>query len=110
MWVGDHGPVHADVIVIIEIQESFFGELSTIVGNDRVKDPEVKMMSWMKSMACLVPILARGFASIHLVNLSITMSKWVKPSGAFLKGPGRSKPHTVKVQVMGIIWSHWAGA
>jgi hypothetical protein len=42
MRVGDHGPVHADVIVIIEIQESFFGELSTIVGNDRVKDPEVK--------------------------------------------------------------------
>jgi hypothetical protein len=42
MRVGDHGPVHVDVIVIIEIQESFFGELSTIVGNDRVKDPEVK--------------------------------------------------------------------
>jgi hypothetical protein len=76
-WVGDRGPVHTDVIVIIEIQEPFSGELSAIVCNDRVRDPKQKMMSWMKSMTCLDPILTRGFASIHLLNLSTTMSKWV---------------------------------
>jgi hypothetical protein len=38
--VGDHGPVHADVIVITEIQKNFSGELSVTVGNDRVRNPE----------------------------------------------------------------------
>jgi hypothetical protein len=69
-----------------------------------------KMISWMKSMAYLEPILSRGFASIHLVNLSIAMNRWVKPPGAFLKGPRRSRPHTVNDQVMGIAWSSWARA
>jgi hypothetical protein len=32
-------------------------------------------------MACLEPILAMGFTSIHLVNLSITTSRWVEPLG-----------------------------
>jgi hypothetical protein len=64
----------------------------------------------MKSMACLEPILVRGFASIHLVNLSIAMSRWVKHPGGFLKGPRRSKPHTANDHVMEIVWSSWAGA
>jgi hypothetical protein len=65
--------------------------------------PKWKMMSWMKSMAFLEPILARGFASIHLVNLSTTTSRWVKPPGAVLKGPRRSRPHTANNLVMGIV-------
>jgi hypothetical protein len=72
--------------------------------------PKQKMMSWMTFTAYLEPILAKGFALTHLVNLSTVMSRWVKPSGAFLKGRRRSKPHTVKGQVMGIIWSSWAEA
>jgi hypothetical protein len=82
-WVGDHSPVHADVIIVTEIPEPFSGELSAIVGNDKVRDPKQKMLSWMKSTACLEPILARGFASMHLVNLSTTTIKWVKPPGVF---------------------------
>jgi hypothetical protein len=66
------------------------------------------MMFWMKSTACLEPILARGFASTYLVNLSTMMSRWVKPPGAFRKGPRRSKPHTANDQVLGIVWSTWA--
>jgi hypothetical protein len=62
----------------------------------------------MKFMACLEPILARGLASIHLVNLSTVMSRWIKPLGAFLKGPRRSMPHTTNDHVMGIVWSSWA--
>jgi hypothetical protein len=72
--------------------------------------PKQKMMSWMKFTACLEPILARGFASIHLVNLSTVTSRWVKPLGTFLKGPRRSKSHMANGHVMGIIWSSWAGA
>jgi hypothetical protein len=64
----------------------------------------------MKSTACLGLILARGIASIHLVILSTAISRWVEPLGAFLKGPKRSRPHTVNDYVMGIIWSSWAGA
>jgi hypothetical protein len=63
------------------------------------------MMSWIQSTASLEPILARGFASTHLVNLSTAMSRWVKPQGTFLKGLRRSRPHMVKGQVMGIVWS-----
>jgi hypothetical protein len=64
----------------------------------------------MKSTACLELILARGFASIHLVNLLAATRKWVKPPGAFLKGPRRSRPYKAKGQVMGIVWSPWVGA
>jgi hypothetical protein len=54
--------------------------------------PKQKMMSWMKSTACLEPILARGLASTHLVNFSIVMSRWVQPPGCFFEGP--QKVHT----------------
>jgi hypothetical protein len=64
----------------------------------------------MKSTACFEPILARDFTSIDLVNVLTTTSRWVKPPGNFLKGPRRSRPHTVKGQVMGIVWSSWAEA
>jgi hypothetical protein len=55
--------------------------------------PKQKMMSYMKFNACLEPILARGFASIHIVNLSTVMSMWVKPPGAFLKAQKVQAPH-----------------
>jgi hypothetical protein len=70
--------------------------------------PKWKMMSWMKFIAFLEPILARGLASIHLVNLSISMSRWVKPSDAFLKAPKRSNRHTANDYVMGMVLSSWA--
>jgi hypothetical protein len=41
-WVEDHGPVHIDIIVILEIQEFFSGELSASVDDARVRDPEMK--------------------------------------------------------------------
>jgi hypothetical protein len=40
--VGHCGPVHSDVIVIVEVQESFSGELSPVVINDRIRDPKTK--------------------------------------------------------------------
>jgi hypothetical protein len=72
--------------------------------------PKQKMMSWMKFTSYLRLILARGLTSIHLVNLSITRSRWVKSPTTFLKGPTRSRPHTENSHVMGIVWSSWADA
>jgi hypothetical protein len=72
--------------------------------------PKQKMMSCMKFTTYLDPILARFFALIHLVNLLTALSRWVKPSSAFLKGPRRSRPHTTNYHVMGIVWSSWARA
>jgi hypothetical protein len=65
-------------------------------------------MYWTKLTACLESILAKDLASIHLVNLSTVTSKWVKPPGDFLKGLKRSRPHTAKGHVMGMVWSSWA--
>jgi hypothetical protein len=64
-----------------------------------------KIISWIKLTACLELILARGLASIHLVNLSPVTSRWVKPLGAFLKGPKRSRPHTGNGHVAGMVWT-----
>jgi hypothetical protein len=71
--------------------------------------PKQKTMSWTKLATCLEPILAKGLASIHLVDLSTVTSTWVKPSGTFMRGPKRSRPHTVKDHVIGMVWSSWAG-
>jgi hypothetical protein len=38
-----------------------------------------------------------------LENLSIATNKWVKPPGAFLRGPTMSSPHTANGHVMGMV-------
>jgi hypothetical protein len=40
--VGDHCPVHPDVVIIIEIQEVFPDELSAVVGDDGVRNPKME--------------------------------------------------------------------
>ena len=67
--------------------------------------PKRWMMSRKNSTACSDLIVEIGQASIHFVNLSMVTSRWVKPPGAFLSGPTRSSPQTVKGHVMGIVWS-----
>jgi hypothetical protein len=67
--------------------------------------PKWKMMPWTKLTTSLEPILAKGLASIYLVNLLTMTSRWVKPPGAFLKSLKRSRPHTAKGHVMGMVWS-----
>ncbi|RCV32793.1 hypothetical protein SETIT_7G031300v2 [Setaria italica] len=71
--------------------------------------PKRWMMSVKNCTACSDLICATGRASIHLENLSTATSRWVKPPGAFLKGPTRSSPQTAKGHVMGIVWSACAG-
>jgi hypothetical protein len=66
------------------------------------------MMSYMKFTACFEPILAKGLASIHLVNLSTVTSRSVKPLSAFLKALRRSRPHTTNGHVIKIVYNFWA--
>jgi hypothetical protein len=42
-----------------------------------------------------------GLALIYLVNMSTMTSRWMKPPGAFLKGPKRYRPHMAKDHVTG---------
>ena len=65
--------------------------------------PKRWMMSRKNSTACSDLIVEIGRALIHFVNLSTVTSKWVKPTGTFLRGPTRSSPQTTKGHVMGII-------
>jgi hypothetical protein len=108
--VGDRGPVHLDLIVIKENQKFISNELSAVVSDDIVRDPETENDVLDETMAFLEKILAWCLTSIHLVNLSTAMSRWVRPSGAFLKDPRRSRPHMANDHVMRIVWSSWAGA
>jgi hypothetical protein len=60
--------------------------------------PKWKMLSWMKSTACLELMAhlvnlstamskSTRFALAHLVNLSTMMSRWVKPLGCLSEWP-----------------------
>jgi hypothetical protein len=65
--------------------------------------PKRWMMLVKNATACSDLMLARGWTSIHLENLSMATSRCEKPPGAFYKGPTRSRPHTANGQVMGIV-------
>jgi hypothetical protein len=40
--VSDYCPVYTDVVLIVEIQELFPGELDVVVSDDKVGDPKVE--------------------------------------------------------------------
>jgi hypothetical protein len=65
--------------------------------------PKRWMMFVKNATACSDPMLVKGQTSIHLENLSMVTSRCLKPPGAFCNGPTRSRPHTAKGQVMGIV-------
>src|SRR3954467_15546616 len=51
-------------------------------------------MSSRRNLVAVFPSHFRtGLASTHFVNLSTATRRWVKPEGAFLKGPTMSMPH-----------------
>jgi hypothetical protein len=101
--VSYDGPVHTDVVVFAEVQELLPSELRAIVGDDGVRDPKRWIIFVKNTTACSDPMLVKGQTSIHLENLSMAISRCLKPSGAFCKGPTRSRPHTANDQVMGIV-------
>jgi hypothetical protein len=61
------------------------------------------MISVKKAIAYSDLMLVSGWTSIYLENLSMVTNRCVKPPDAFCRGPTRSKPHTTKGQVIGIV-------
>jgi hypothetical protein len=109
-WVGDCDPLHSDIIIITKILEPFPGELSGVVSDDGVRDPEIENDVLDKIYCLLGAILSQGLTSIHLVIWSTATSRCVKPPGAFLKDSKRSRPHTANDHIIGMVWSSWVGA
>jgi hypothetical protein len=92
-----------DVVVVTEIQKLFTSELGAIVRDDAVGNPKAVDDVGKKSTACSGLMLVIGRASIHLENLSMATSKWVKPPVVFFKGPTRSISQTANNHLMGIV-------
>jgi hypothetical protein len=65
--------------------------------------PKRWMMSVKNSVACSDQTLVMGRALIHLENLSMATSKWVKPLVVLFRGPTKLSPQTVNDHVMGMI-------
>jgi hypothetical protein len=65
--------------------------------------PKQWTMSVINSTACSDLMLVIGQASIHLENLSMAMSKWVKPPVVLFRGPTKSSPQTANGHVIGIV-------
>jgi hypothetical protein len=61
-------------------------------------------MSIKNSIACSDLMLLIGRASIHLENLSMVTSKWVKPPVVLFRGPTKLSPQTANNHVMGIVY------
>jgi hypothetical protein len=61
-------------------------------------------MSVKNSTAYSDLMLVIGQASIHLENLLMATSKWVKPPVILFRGPTKSSPQMVNGHVMGIVY------
>jgi hypothetical protein len=66
--------------------------------------PKRWMIFVKNAIACSDLMPVKGRTSIHLENLLMATSRREKPLGAFYKGPTRSRPHTAKGQVIGIVY------
>ena len=103
------GPVDADVIFIIELEELLPSELRAIVHDNGV--PYSKAMDDIKEeqhgllrldygdRPSLYPLckLVYGDKQVHIAP------------GTLLRGPTRSSPQIMNGHMIGIIWSAWAG-
>jgi hypothetical protein len=73
----DGRPVHADVVLVAELQELSASKLGPVVGDDGIPYPNRWMMSVKNDTACSALRFVIGSASIHLENLSMETSRWV---------------------------------
>jgi hypothetical protein len=109
-WVCDRGPVHPDVVIIIEIQELFPSELSASIVDDGVRDSKTENDVLDEIHYLLGANISQGPCLDPLSQLVDHDELVGQPSNAFLKGPKRSKPHKVNDHVMGMVWSFWVRA
>ena len=88
---------------IVEVLELFASELSAVVGDDDVGNPEPVDDVGEEKDGLLGAMFVMGRASIHLENLLMATNKWVYPPATFSRGPTKSSPHIADGHVMGII-------
>src|ERR1041385_1266841 len=86
-------------------------EVRTVVRDDVVWYPNLKMIDLIKFTAVRAVELVMGTASIHLVNLSTATSRCVLPAfDDFLSGPTMSSPQVANGHDIGMVLSSEAGA
>jgi hypothetical protein len=96
-------PVHPDVVILAEIQELSADELGVVVGDDGVRDPETMDDVGEERHRMLGPDAVQG-PDLDPLGEFVDGDEQVRVApGAFCKGPTRSRPHTAKGQVMGIV-------
>ena len=103
MGVHDCCPINPNVVIIAELEEFLACKQCAIICDDRVRHAKAVDNVKDKARVCVDLIVVIGLASIHFVNLSMATSKWVKPPGAFFKGPTMSSPQTANGHVMEIV-------
>jgi hypothetical protein len=102
-WVGNHSPVHTYVIVITEIQELFSGELSLVVSDDGIRNPETENDVLDEGHNLLGTNFSQG---LHLNPLSELLDydeQVGQVHGCLLEGSKKIQAHTVKGKVMVIV-------
>jgi hypothetical protein len=65
--------------------------------------PKRWTMAEKNSTACSDLMLVIGRASIHLENLSMATSKWVKPPVVLFRGPTKLSPQIANSHMMEIV-------
>ena len=103
----DGRPIDSDVLFIVESNELLADELCDIVCDDGVWYSKT-MDDVEEEQHSLFGFDCGDRSSFDPFRKLVYGDKWVKPPGAFLRGPTRSSPQTTKGHVMGIIWSAWA--
>jgi hypothetical protein len=71
------GPVHPDVVILVEVQELSAGELGVVSVMMEFGTPKLWMMLVKNTTACSDLMLFRGRTSIHLETLSIATIRCV---------------------------------
>jgi hypothetical protein len=77
--------------------------LGAIIRDDAVRNPKAVDDVGKNSTACSGLMLVIGQVSIHLENLSMAMSKWVKPPVVLFRGPTKSSLQTTNGHMIGIV-------
>jgi hypothetical protein len=88
---------------VAKFQEFPARELGPVVGDDGVRHSKTVDDVGEERHRLLSPEIGNGAHLYPLGNLSIATNKWVKPPGAFRKGPTMSSPHTAKGHVMEMV-------
>jgi hypothetical protein len=91
------------VVVIAELQEFSVGELRVVVGDDGIRNPKAVVYIREEQHRLLGLDFGYGMSLDPLGELVYGDEQVCVALGVLCKGPTRSRPHTAKGNVMGII-------